>query len=221
MMMAGMAVAQSPTPDAPPVVQNGFVVHNTVDLGGHLANISGSGDMYDTLVNIHCGPRVLGQTFTMHAVQGTKHTLLDDLTAFSSGFGGDPNNFAKMDISKGKLYEFSGMFRRDRQYFDYDLLGSVNLPTMSVPYGLAAGVATGGSLAWTQPTDSPVMFNTVRRMTDTNLTILPLSKVTFRVGYSQNIFQGPSVSPGRSIGKYDNLLEEYQRNSTRRLYGRA
>ena len=36
------------------------------------------------------------------------------------------------------------------------------------------------------------MFNTVRRMTDTDLTILPLSKVTFRVGYSQNIFQGPS-----------------------------
>jgi hypothetical protein len=58
------------------------------------------------------------------------------------------------------------------------------------------------------------MFNTVRRMTDTNLTILPLSKVTFRVGYSQNIFQGPSLSPGRSIGKYDLLLAEYQRNST-------
>ena len=57
-------------------------------------------------------------------VEGTKHPLLDDLTAFSSGFGGDPNNFAKMDFSKGKLYEFSGMFRRDRQYFDYDLLGN-------------------------------------------------------------------------------------------------
>ena len=39
------------------------------------------------------------------------------------------------------------------------------------------------------------MFNTVRRMTDTNLTLFPLSKVTYRVGYSQNIFQGPSLSP--------------------------
>jgi hypothetical protein len=58
------------------------------------------------------------------------------------------------------------------------------------------------------------MFNTVRRMTDTNLTILPLSKVTFRIGYSQGIFQGPSVTPGRTIGKYDDLLDEYQRNST-------
>jgi hypothetical protein len=150
---------------------------------------------------------------------GTKHPLLDDLTVFSGGFGGDPNNFAKMDISKGKLYEFSGLFRRDRQYFDYNLLGSVNLPTVQVPYGLVAGAPAGGLLAWKQPTDSPVMFNTVRRMTDTNLTILPLSKVTFRIGYSQNIFQGPTITPGRSIGKYDNLLDEYQRNSTDAFLG--
>jgi len=213
LVVSGQALAQADQAPAP-AVQNGYEVHNTADLGGHLANISGSGDMYDTLVNIHSGPRVLGQTFTMHALPATKHTLFDDLSAFSSGFGGDPNNFAKMDVSKGKLYEFSGIFRRDRQYFDYDLLGSVNLPTMSVPYGLASSVPTAASLAWTQPTNSPEMFNTVRRMTDTDLTILPLSKVTFRVGYSQNIFQGPSLSPVYTIGKYSALASEYQRNSS-------
>lgn len=217
LMLTSMAVAQT-TPDAQPAVQNGYTVHQTADLGGHIANISGSGDMYDTLVNIHSGPRVLGETFSMHALPTTKHTLFDDLTAFSNGFGGDPNNFAKMDISKGKLYEFSGMFRRDRQYFDYNLLGSVNLPTMQVPYvtTTTTGVAATGTptFNWTQPTDSPVMFNTVRRMTDLNLTILPLSKVTFRVGYVKSIFQGPSKTPGRSIGKYDNVIDEYQRNGT-------
>jgi hypothetical protein len=221
--VSGRASAQADQAPAP-AVQNGYAVHNTVDLGGHIANIYGSGAMYDTLINIHSGPRVLGQTFTMHALPGTKHGLFDDLSAFSSGFGGDPNNYAKMDISKGKLYEFSGIFRRDRQYFDYDLLGSVNLPTMQVPYVQVTGVnpaAGAASLAWTQPTDSPVMFNTVRRMTDLNLTILPLSRVTFRVGYSQNIFQGPTVSPGRSIGKYDDLLDEYQRNSTDDFLGAA
>jgi len=216
---SGVAWAQADQAPAPaPAVQNGYAVHNTVDLGGHMVGMSGSGAMYDTLVNVHTGPRVLGQTFTMRALPATKHTLFDDLSAYSSGFGGDPNNFAKMDISKGKLYEFSGMFRRDRQYFDYNLLGSVNLPTVRVPYvqttTTGAGAAGSASLNWTQPTDSPVMFNTVRRMTDTNLTILPLSKVTFRIGYSQSIFQGPSVTPGRTIGKYNDLLDEYQRNST-------
>ena len=59
------------------------------------------------------------------------------------------------------------------------------------------------------------MFNTVRRMTDTNLTLLPLSKVTFRFAYSKNIFQGPSLTPsGNSVAGSEVLLEEYQRNST-------
>jgi len=199
---------------AAPVVQGGYEVHQTAELGGHIANISGSGAMYDTLVNIHSGPRVLGQTFTMRALPGTKRAPFDSLTAFSTGFGGDPYNFAKLDFSKGNKYEFAGTFRRDRQYFDYDLLGNVNVPALTVPYGLVNNVPTAASLTWTQQMDSPVMYNTVRRMTDTSLTLLPLSRVTFHVGYSQNIFQGPSVSPGRSIGKNDNLLDEYQRNST-------
>jgi len=229
LLCAGFSAAQSPAPKPPApkppdatvpaapeqTVENGYVVRQSVDLGGHLVAISGSGAMYDTLVNLHSGPRVLGQTISVHALPDTKHPLMDSLKAFSSGFGGDPVNFAKLDFSKGKLYEFGGVFRRDRQYFDYDLLANPSIPSgVLIPYGMAAGVPTSASLAQQQVNQSPVMFNTVRRMTDTDLTILPLSKVTFRVGYSQNVFQGPSLSPGRSIGKYDLLLEEYQRNST-------
>ncbi len=210
LLTAGIAVAQD-APALPAGVQDGYAIHNTVDLGGHMVGLGGSGSMYDTLVNIHSGPRVLGQTFTMHALPGTKHGLFDDLTAFSGGFGGDPNNFAKMDISKGKLYEFSGLFRRDRQYFDYDLLDSPNVPVWNIPYGTATGAPT---FPYQHLNDSGMMFNTVRRMLDTNLTILPLSKVTFRVGYSHGIFQGPSTMTNRSIGKYDQLLLNYQRNGT-------
>jgi hypothetical protein len=171
--------------------------------------------MYNTLVNIHSGPRVFGQTFKLTSAPGTKHPLMDSLSAISSGFGGDPINVARLDFSKGKAYEFHGIFRRDRQYFDYDLLGNPSIPPgIVIPYGAVAGAPTAASLAWPQRNQSPVMFNTVRRMTDTGVTILPLSKVTFRVGYSQNIFQGPSISPGESIGGFDLLLAEYQRNST-------
>jgi len=210
---AGPAASVAAAPDQPP--QNRYLVHQSADLGGHAVGVSGSGAMYNTLVNIHSGFRVLGQTFTLTPAPGAKHPLMDSLTAFSSGFGGDPTNVAKLDFSKGKSYEFHGIFRRDRQYFDYDLLGNPSIPTgITIPYGMAAGVPTTASLAWQQIRQSPIMFNSVRRMTDTGVTILPLSKVTFRVGYSQNIFQGPTLSPGRSIGKYDLLLMEYQRNST-------
>ena len=221
LMTAGIAVAQNPTPATPsptPEAQiaapNGYTIHQSVDLGGRITGVAGSGAMYDTLVNMQSGPRVLGETFEMRALPGKKNTLIDSLSAIGSGFGGDPNSFTKLDASKGKIYDFSGVFRRDRQYFDYDLLGNPNIPGgQSIPIGPSA--APTGSFAWPQVEQSPVQYNTVRRMTDTNLTIFPISKVTFRAGYSQNIFQGPSLSPsGYQFAKYDAVLQEYQRNST-------
>jgi hypothetical protein len=222
LMTAGIAVAQNPTPAAPlpaPESQmstpNGYTIHESVDVGGRIDSISGSNAMYDTLVNLHTGPRVLGETFEMRALPGKKRTLIDSLRAIGSGFGGDPNDFAKLDFSKGKVYEFTGLFRRDRQYFDYDLLGNPNIPAgLTIPYGEVGGVPTTASVAWPQVKQSPVLFNTVRRMTDTNLTLFPLSKVTFRAGYSQNIFQGPTLTPSYNIDKNNALLQEYQRNST-------
>jgi hypothetical protein len=220
LLMTGSAVAQNPTPDAPlPTPESqiaapqGYAIHQTVDLGGHIVGLSGSGAMYSTLVNIQSGPRVLGETFEMRALPGNKHTLIDTLSAFGTGFGGDPNSFSKLDASKGKIYDFSGTFRRDRQYFDYDLLGNPNITTgQSIPIGPSN--APTGSLAWPQVNQSSVMFNTVRRMMDTSLTLFPLSTLTYRVAYSHNIFQGPTQSPSYNIAKYNALLAEYQRNST-------
>jgi hypothetical protein len=60
----------------------------------------------------------------------------------------------------------------------------------------------------------PVVRQATTEKPGASLTILPLSTVSFRLGYSQNIFQGPSLSPGYSIGTSDQLLREYQRNST-------
>jgi hypothetical protein len=214
-----ITVAQTPaTPIPAPETQisapSGYTIHQTVDLGGRIANTTGSGAMYDTLVNLQSGPRVLGETFEMRALPGKKNTLVDSISAIGSGFGGDPNNFTRLNLSKGRIYEFSGTFRRDRQYFDYDLLGNPNIPGgQSIPIG--PSTAPTGSLAWPQVEQSPVLFNTVRRMTDTNLALFPLSKVTYRAGYSQNIFQGPSLSPsGYQFAKYNAILQEYQRNST-------
>ena len=211
---AAAAVASTAAADltapAVPVVQDGYVIRQSVDLGGHLAQVSGSNAMYATLVNIQSGPRILGQTYEMHAVPGSKHALADTLGAFSSGLGGDPNNLARLNFSKGKLYEFTGLFRRDRQYFDYDLLSN---PLVPAGVNSPIGTATSSNLyIFPQVTYSPVLYNTVRRMTDTDLTVLPLSKVTIRAGYSQNIFDGPSYS-GVHMSPLDALLVQNLRNS--------
>jgi len=64
-------------------------------------------------------------------------------------------------MSKGRLYDLRGSFRRDRQYFDYDLFANPLIPSTSSPY--------------VPILDSPHLYNTVRRMTDLNLTLAPLS----------------------------------------------
>jgi hypothetical protein len=219
LLLAGVAAAQNPAspapaPDAAMTVPAGYSVHSSVDAGGRITQLAGSGSMYDTLVNLQSGPRVLGQTFAMRALASNRHPLFDHLTAFSSGYGGEPYAFSKVDVEKGKFYEFSGLFRRDRQYADYDLIGNPNIVTgYSIPIG--PSTAPTGAYAWPQVLDSPFLFNTVRRMTDTSLTLLPLSKVTLRFAYSQNIFEGPSRTPsGLSVGGSEVILQEYQRHST-------
>jgi hypothetical protein len=219
MVATGAAVAQDKTPGTPvptPAAQmsipEGYTAHHSVDLGGRMTGLSGSQAMYDTMVNLGSGPRVLGESFEMHGIPGAKHPYADSVSAFGSGFGGDPYNFGRLTISKGKVYEFSGIFRRDRQYFDYDLLGNPNIVPSTIPIGPKS--APTGTLAWGPINQSPVLFNTVRRMTDTSLTISPLSPVTYRFAYSHNTFEGPTLSPSYVIAKYNDLLEEYERNSS-------
>lgn len=215
LMMTGAAVAQNPNPEAAKPGQevsapNGYTIHHSVDLGGHIANVSGSNAMYDTLVNEHSGPRVLGETVELHALPGNKDAWLDDLKAFTTGFGGDPLNVVRMNASKKRLYEFNGMFRRDRSYFDYDLLGNPNM----VPSTLTNTSGAAGSISFGNIQQSTVLFNTVRHMLDTNLTILPQNTFTFRVGYSHGTMQGPTRSPSYTVGKYKELFEQFQRNGT-------
>ena len=184
-------------------VKDGYAIHQSFDLGGHIVDYSGSGAMYDTLVNLQSGPRILNHTLEMHAVGKTKYPqLFDDLMENSTGYGGDPDNFTMLRMSKEKLYDFQGFFRRDRQYFDYNLLDNPLIP---------AGVTSNG-YTFPQVENSPHLFNTVRRMTDVSVTMLPISKVSFRAAYSQNIMQGPTYSSVHE-GTEALLLQNW-RNST-------
>ncbi|HKO13706.1 MAG TPA: hypothetical protein VJV22_17180 [Acidobacteriaceae bacterium] len=200
---AAVAAAQDANPKG--TVKDGYAIHQTIDVGGHIAEHSGSNAVWNTMVNLHTGPRILNQTLDMRALPGSQHFLFDTLFTGSAGYGGDPNNFSTIRMSKGKLYDFNGLFRRDRQYFDYNLFG--NPLVRPTTYTNATG-----TYAFPVVNDAQHLFNTVRRMTDTTLTLFPLSKVSIRAGYSQNIMEGPTYS---SIHQgADALLFQAWRNST-------
>jgi len=173
------------------VSAGGYKIHSSIDLGYRFNDVTGSGDMYDTLVDLHQGPRILDQTLSMQSE--THHGLLfDNLFVTSSGWGGDPDNFLHARVDLDKWYRFSASFRRDQNFFDYDLLANPLNPPTASPY--------------IPVEQSPHLFETRRRMSDFDLTLLPQSKLSFRLGYSRNNVSGPDFS-STHIGT-DALLSE-------------
>lgn len=157
----------------------GYLVHSSIEAGYRSTDVTGSGTMYDTLLNLQSGPRLLEQTLSMHSLDH-QGLLFDDLYLSSLGWGGDPNNALRLRADKSKWYNLQGSFRRDQNFFDYDLLANPLNPPTSTPS--------------IPVLNSPHEFDTTRRMSDVDLTLLPQSRVSVRLGYSHNNMTGPSYS---------------------------
>src|SRR5271170_3800433 len=59
--------------DAKGTVKEGYAIHQSIDVGGRIVGTAGSEAMYDTLVNLQSGPRILSQTMSLHAVGNGPH----------------------------------------------------------------------------------------------------------------------------------------------------
>ena len=175
------AASPAPTPTAPPdgMSGGGYQIHSSIEVGYRFVGVVGSDAMYDTLVNQQTGPRFLDQTLSMQSLDH-QGLLFDDLNLNSFGWGGDPNNAMRLRVDKNQWYNLQGSFRRDQSFSDFDLLANPVNPPTSTPSIPAL--------------NSPHLFDTTRRMTDVDLTLLPQSRVSFRLGYSHNNMTGPSYS---------------------------
>jgi hypothetical protein len=177
--------APAATAEADGITRGGYQIHQSIELGYRSTDVTGSGDMYDTLVNLQTGPRILDQTLTMQSVDH-QGLLFDNLYLNSVGWGGDPNNYLRLRADKNKWYNLQSSFRRDQYFSDYDLWAN--------PLNPAPPPAPGGSTPSIPILTSPHEFATTRRMSDVDLTLLPQSVVSFRLGYSHNNMTGPSYS---------------------------
>jgi len=185
LLVAQSSGAQNSPSEPEGVTSGGYLIHSSAEVGYRSSDITGSGDMYDTLVNLQQGPRFLDQTLSMQSVDH-QGFLFDDLYLNSFGWGGDPNNALRLRADKNKWYNFVGSFRRDQSFSDFDLLANpLNPPPPPAP---------GGSSPSLPVLNSPALFDTTRRMSDVDLTLLPQSRVSFRLGFSHNNMTGPSYS---------------------------
>jgi len=78
----------SPTPE---VTYGGYLVHQSIEAGYRFSDRTGSRSMFNTLVNLHQGPRILEQSLSMQS-EDHQGMLFDDLFVNSVGWGGEPNN---------------------------------------------------------------------------------------------------------------------------------
>jgi len=186
----GSAFAQ----DAVEGIDNGnYHYQGSFEFGYRFVNPNGSQAIYDTFVDDRQGPRLLEQTLNMHSLNH-QGGLFHDLFLSSFGGGGDPENVGRMRLSKNKWYNFNATVRRDRNFFDYNNLANPLNPAN--PY--------------VQVNSSPHAFETVRRMDDYNLTLLPQSAVRIRLGYTRNNTVGPAFSTDHQ--GTDSLLLQSTRN---------
>jgi hypothetical protein len=195
LLLPCLAGAQTQT--APEGVTWGdYNVQQSIEFGYRFSNDWQKGNFrtFDNFVNLHEGPRLLENTLSMRSMSHNA-PLFDNLYISTFGFGGDPNNVARVKVSKNKWYNFSSSFRRDQNFFDYPLFGNPLNPTtgFAVPANAALGI-TATTVATPQFQDSGHPFAVRRRMSDFDLAILPQSIVTLRLGYSRNRSTGPSYS---------------------------
>jgi len=176
---------QSPAPASPPPAAaeskeiGGFHVTQSIEVGGRISEVTGSEPMYDTLVNYQSGARILEQSLTMQSI--SHQDIFDTLTFNSFGWGGDPEQAARLRVAKYSWYTFSGSYQHMQNYFDYDLFANpLNPPSGGSPF--------------IPILDSPHTYYDRQNLYNFDLVILPMHRLSFRVDYNRNRIIGPSFS---------------------------
>ncbi len=168
--------AQGGAGDTKGVDSGDYNIQQSVELGYRWTGINGNLDNYDTFINLGSGFRLFDYTVDVRSLDH-QGVFFDQLNFSNFGYGGDPNDVSRLRISKNKLYDFSALFRRDKYFWDYNLLAN--------PLNFAS------STPEVPITNSPHAMDLAHRMGDYNLTLLPQSRVRFRLGYSHDREEGP------------------------------
>ncbi len=174
----------------------GFQVTQSIEIGGRISEVTGSQPMYDTLVNYQTGARILEQSLTMQSL--THEDIFDTLTLNSFGWGGDPEQAARLRIAKYKWYTFSGTYQHIQNYFNYDLFANpLNPPN--------------GGTSFVPVLNSPHAYYNRQNLYNFDLVLLPMQRVSFRLDYNRNRFIGPAYS---SIHEGTDALTDEDTNNT-------
>jgi hypothetical protein len=161
-LLAGAPAAAQSQPPSEGINSGNYNIKQSFEVGYRYTSFTGSRSDFNTFVNLNPGPRLFEHTLELRSLNHQGWPF-DDFFVTSFVYGGDPNNVTRLRAYKNKWYNFSGTFRRDRNFWDYNLLANPLNPTGSNPF--------------VPITFSLHSFHGTRRLSDFNLTLLPQSRV--------------------------------------------
>src|SRR5271168_3906679 len=217
LLLSPVARAQDNSGESKGINSGDYNIHQTIEFGYRLNEVTGNQNTYDTFENLGSGLRLFNFDFEMRSLDHNGF-LFDNLTFSNFGYGGDPNDVTRLRIEKNKWYDFQLLFRRDKNFWDYNLSANPYNPAALNPAGsLTTGCFVGPPTA-AFPQGAPAFCSSpavaqnnslhdmdlVRRMQDYDLTLLPLSKIQIRLGYSRNRDEGPGsfTTDGGTISQF-------------------
>jgi hypothetical protein len=185
---AQQVVAPTPAQVGSPRGDNtgNYNITQSFELGYRWNVVGGNLGMYRSVDNYGNGIRLLGSNLTVNSRDGHGN-LFDEILLNTMGLGNDPYESAMLRVQKNKLYRYDLLWRSQAYYN----------PGLTI----AGSNALNGSPAVSSVSNSALLStgglhirDTQRRMQDHDLTLLPQSKVRFRLGYSRNVEDGPALS---------------------------
>ncbi len=171
MLIAGALDAQqvaSPTPETTGSprgdTMGDYNITQSFELGYRFKSVGGDEGMYRSVDNTGNGLRLLGSNLSINSKDG-HGKYFDEILLNTIGLGNDNYQAAVLRIQKNNLYRYDMTWR------------------LNAYYNPGLTVAGGTHLE-----------DTIRRLQDHNLLLLPQSKIRFNLGYSRNTEDGPALS---------------------------
>lgn len=176
----------SPTPTPTPtngdeIDWGGYTVTSNLEVGVRGLSVKGDDNKYRSDLNYSAGVRLFDSSLLLRAKEG-QGKYFDNFMINTTGFGGDPNGYVRINAEKAGWYRFDGSARR----FTYNNF----IRTIAL-----------GQHAW----------DTRHRFSDFDLTLLPENeRIRFNLGYSRDAEDGAAATTYDYSRNEFPILEHYR-----------
>jgi hypothetical protein len=165
--------------EVPPMTFGGFNSQGSADVGYRFTEVKGYTPMYNELLNLQSGPRLLDFNLFGEAREGA-NPFADSYSLSLGGLGGDPFPTAQFTVAKKKLFDLRVNWRQ--AYYSWNQNDNVILPITAVAPTLSTGLTDHHD------------WDTVRKFGSADLTLHATNNLRFNFNYYRTTDSGATFT---------------------------